>query len=362
MYLEIGTKNEASSFITLESAICGTAVASSKSINMSSKPDCIRFRMQNYIYSEYLITFRNNSNCTGAGIVLQAGQDVNISFDFASNFYLTPYTPSENLVSVCDKIKIMAPEDYNPEFYDWQYAIGSGNWINLTAFKGNNVLEVGINDLLNAPTHTQIHFRLRNCGGLPNTLTYVFTECSPKIHLIEPRNATCFYSKDGGFLVEFERTLTIDEKINFNLFKFTGIVDNVKQYQFLSDKFNQIYGNDKLYIWPDPLEKGEYYIKYQLVPIGENISSEVFIIDSPSSLQFEIVKADNPKCSDDLVGVDIEVTGGTGDYKFYVDGIEKTSPKPVKEIDGYYHIIGLVPTDINSIKVMDENNCIEKTL
>lgn len=90
------------------------------------------------------------------------------------------------------------------------------------------------------------------------------------------------------------------------------------------------------------------------------VSAKKFTYNEPAVLKFEIKKADNPICTNDPVELSIAVTGGTGYYKFYVDGVEKTSPKPVKEADGYYHVKGLVPTAVNSIKVMDENNCIEK--
>ncbi|WP_417940291.1 hypothetical protein [Flavobacterium sp. RS13.1] len=116
----------------------------------------------------------------------------------------------------------------------------------------------------------------------------------------------------------------------------------------------------------DKLENRYYVIEYQSQINGEVKGTLAigapFLYEDPTPVKFEIKKADNPICFGDLAEVSIAVTGGTGDYKFYVDGLEKTNPKPLKEADGYYHIRGLIPTAVNSIKVMDGNNCIEKTL
>ena len=122
------------------------------------------------------------------------------------------------------------------------------------------------------------------------------------------------------------------------------------------------------------LENGrEYEIIYQAqvnhpldasvkIPKGVMVSAKKFTYKVPTLLKFKIIKADNPSCTNDQAEVSIDVSGGTGDYNFYVDNVEKKNPTPIKEADGYYHIRGLIPTAENSIKVTDVHGCIEKTL
>lgn len=201
-----------------------------------------------------------------------------------------------------------------------------------------------------------------------NISIYDITTCSP--FLVTPPIVTdtrCNNEPSGSVTLKFQTELKENQKFLFNLFTFN---QNLLDFVFINNVFvnkSEIINNT--FTWND-LGEGNYIIKYQAQSTSDNsedlnsslVITDEFTVGSPLPLKFEIKKADNPICADNPVEVSIAVTGGTGDYKFYVDGVEKTNPKPVKEADGYYHIRGLIPTAMNSIKVTDQHGCIEKAL
>lgn len=110
------------------------------------------------------------------------------------------------------------------------------------------------------------------------------------------------------------------------------------------------------------LENRKYVIEYQSavngVPKGTLTMGEPFTYQNPDPIRFEIKEAINPSCNNDKVEIAINVTGGTGSYRFYVDGDLKTAVK--NDTNGYYYIKDLVPSANNIIKVTDTKDCIEK--
>ncbi|MBZ4043847.1 hypothetical protein [Flavobacterium hibisci] len=251
--------------------------------------------------------------------------------------------------------------------WNWQYRFDEEPWSDFpSAFQAKTSISFKLTDLANPDGKKKINIKTGYLPNFSDVITYDIIPCSPALEINPPLTSKtlCSNERTGSVTLKFKEKLNDDEQLFLNLFKNSStpiLIGNlfVPKSSIINNEFT----------WTG-FEKGNYIIKYQAQSISdnsENLNSSVvvtdeFIIESPTPLKFEIKKADNPICFGDLAEVSIAVTGGTGDYKFYVDGVEKTTPKPVKEADGYYHIRGLIPTAVNSIKVMDGNNCIEKTL
>ncbi|MEO7976512.1 hypothetical protein [Flavobacterium sp.] len=316
----------------------------------------------------------------------------NVSIGFPAN-----RNPATGTKTICanEQFGVFAyPEEFPVEIYNWQYSLDNKTtWRDVPEefHKANpnfTMFDLLGNNHLNYIGKT-IYFRMGYdntvfAGGIEFPLYY--SSCAPLVYNVEYLPPLCHGDNVRDVTVTFDRDLYPDEELHDFQLKAVNINTN------LPDSTPPIVY--PLFIEGDPKNglvtkldekspgvfsysmsnfsglnpNATYQIRYQAFENNKNkglaISDEELNIKytEPEPVIFEIVKADNPKCPDDLVEVAIAVSGGTGDYKFYVDGIEKINPKPVKEVDEYYHIRGLVPTDINSIKVVDENNCIEKTL
>lgn len=289
------------------------------------------------------------------------------------------------------------PGGFPDEAYHWQYSLNSTTWIDVPAFIGakktndskttsftmQELLGANHVNYINKPIYFRLGYDQNRAFTDPLTMTYL--ACAPLVNNIEYLAPLCFGDNVRNVTVTFDRDLYSGEELRYFQLKAVDPVTNFPDgtpsiiYPFFSEddpnnglitKFDE--KSSGVYTYSLLNFKGlnpnvTYQIQYQAfqngVTKGVSISPETenFKYIEPAPLKFEIKKADNPTCFDDPVEVSIEVTGGTGDYRFYVDGDEKTNPKPVKETDGYYHIRGLIPTAINNIKVMDENDCIEKT-
>lgn len=301
------------------------------------------------------------------------------------------------------------PDGFHKEVYHWQYSLDNKatwkdvpakkvNGLDITSVKTSNFT---IYDIL-GDDHVNhfgpIDFRIGYGGGSltpinyssyhndgpsrpfsTNTIRINYIPCAPVVTDVNYEGPKCNGDAIQKLEIYFDRPLDASKGESiYELYvrETTNNASPIKTTPMFSVG-NVTYPDDsKIYSYSNfsqfsGLENGrEYEVMYQAqmnhpfstekIPKGLMVSAKKFTYNEPAVLKFEIKKADNPICTNDPVELSIAVTGGTGYYKFYVDGVEKTSPKPVKEADGYYHVKGLVPTAVNSIKVMDENNCIEK--
>lgn len=354
LVLEIGVKEE-NTFTILESAKCGRAYPTNNTTYLQQKPNSIRFRDGNFVSDEYLINYRNNSNCKSVQeIKVRTNSDevVTISFDLVPYYSLTAITPTNQLVSACNKIIISSPDTYNLEFYNWQYNINSSGWTNLSNFYGKNTLEIGLSEIPNLAIGQTVHFRISTCTN-SNILSYSFTNCSPKIQELRKSDITCTYLNDGTMSILFDRKLENNEKLNFNLLKlFTS------GYSIIKDKNDQTYDSTTLlYNWPENLDAGTYKIKYQTTPTGDPVESAPFTINPTTPLTFKLQNPKNPSCFGAEDGsVDVLITSGIPKF-FEVDG-DNVIPDEVGP--NLYRINNLkAKPDGHKIKVTDANNCID---
>ncbi|MEO8238792.1 MAG: hypothetical protein ABI576_11840 [Flavobacterium sp.] len=280
--------------------------------------------------------------------------------------YINQLTAATSTIGICEGVNLASgyPHYYSIDDLNWNIAYNNIPFSFFTFipkdllgsnFRGNLKIKSTISSFFANPAVTM----------QSKIISYNVISCSPALEIDPPLTlkTVCNNESTGSVILKFKTTIGDNEQLFLNLFKNASppiLIDNlfVPKSSIINNEFT----------WTG-FEKGNYIIKYQVQSISDNseilnssvVITDEFIVESPMPLKFEIKKADNPKCANDPVEISIAVTGGTGNYKFYVDGVEKTNPKPVKETDGYYHINGLIPTAINNIKVMDTNNCIETT-
>ncbi|PXY46019.1 hypothetical protein [Flavobacterium hydrophilum] len=314
----------------------------------------------------------------------------NVSIGFPAN--RNPATGTKTLCAN-EQFGVFAyPEGFPPEIYNWQYSLDNkATWRDVPDefHKANpnfTIFDLLGNNHLNYIGKT-IYFRMGYnsmlfAGGIEFPLFY--SSCAPLVGNIEYLPPFCNGDNVRSVTVTFDRDLYPNEELHDFQLKAVNTSTNLPDstppivYPFftegdpnnglikkLDEKSPGIYSysmSDFKGLNPN----ATYQIRYQAfdnnINKGLGISIEELNIKykEPEPVIFEIVEADNPKCANDAVEVSIDVSGGTGSYLFYVDGTEQKNPKPVKEADGYYHIRGLIPTAVNSIKVTDENGCIEK--
>ena len=328
---------------------------------------------------------------------------------YMGNFYVQSFKPNVNIFlpanrnpangtkTICanEQFGVQAfPQGFPPEIYNWQYSLDNKNtWLDVPEEFHVYNPNFTISDLLGS-NHLNyigktIYFRMGyNSMVFAEGLTFplIYSACAPLVNDIEYLPPLCFGDNVRDVTVTFDRDLYSEEELRYFQLKAVNPATNLPDgtpsiiYPFFSEgdpnnglitKFDEkspgVYTYSLLNfrgLNPDATYQIQYQAFQNNASKGLSISPETenFKYTEPEPLKFQIVKADNPICADNFVEIAIDVSGGTGDYKFYVDGVEKTNPKPVKEADGYYHIRGLIPTASNNIKVMDKNNCIEKSL
>ena len=277
--------------------------------------------------------------------------------------------------------------------YHWQYSLDNEiTWtdvpnkiVNGVAINDTKVSNFTMYDILgddHINYFKDIYFRI-GYSGRPfsaNTIKINYSPCSPLVSNVDYVGPKCNGDGIQKLEVTFDRPLDASKGESIYQLYVKETANNtapIKTLPMFSVTDITYPDDSKIYSYSNmsqfsSLESGrEYEIIYQAqvnhpldaskkIPKGIMVSAKKFTYNEPAPLKFEIKKADNPLCTNETVEIAIDVKGGTENYKFYVDGILTTATK--NQTDGFYYIKGLTPTATNNIKVMDENNCIEKTL
>lgn len=282
--------------------------------------------------------------------------------------------------------------DFPAEVYHWQYSLDNkASWIDVPAYingiKTNDIATTrfSINELLPA-THDNyfnktIYFTLAY-GNVP-AIGILYSPCAPLVTKIDYSPPLCYGDNIPSVTVTFSRNLYAQEELRyFQLLAVdpaTNAPDGTPPLIFpfttegdpnngLIKKFDEKTTNVFTYSltnFKGLKDKSMYQIKYQAfqnnVTRGVSISPQLqnLTYKEYEPVKFTIVKAENPKCAGELTTVAINVTGGTKSYEFYIDGTKFNATK--NEADGLYYITGLNPAATNNIKVIDTNNCFEKS-
>lgn len=292
--------------------------------------------------------------------------------------------------------------DLNPDFQN-DNSIGCGNNINLNvnacgidshyAFEyqlwdSNNLVQdweeaipygyyeepsLGIQDLVGAEPGYSIKIRLRYSENNSNDnndysdiLTFVFDSCSPELLNLTSHQTTCPGANDGSFTMTLDRDLENGEALFVAAYKQN--INDPNLYDELSGNASTeehlIDNGDQTFTYPHELLEGNYKIKYQTYPIGEDIEdeswnsldfSDPFEILSPPEVTFTLQKLNDARCHGGSDGrIEIEASGGTGaDYQYRVNN----------EVDwhdfsnGDTHVLEGLAADHYEIEVRDGNEC-----
>ncbi|MCP2025942.1 hypothetical protein L1276_001082 [Flavobacterium sp. HSC-32F16] len=283
--------------------------------------------------------------------------------------------------------------DFPPEAYHWQYSLDNKvSWIDVPAYingiKTNDIAttKFSINELL--PTTHDNYFNqiiyLKLAYGNVTPIGILYSPCAPLVSKIEYSRPLCYGDNIPNVTVTFSRNLYTQEELRYFQLLAVDPITNTPNgtppvsFPFtiegdpnngLIKKFEEKTPNVFTYTltnFKGLTDKAMYQVKYQAfqnnVTRGVSISPKAqnFTYEEYEPVKFKIIKAENPKCAGELVGVSIEVTGGTKSYEFYVDGIKVNAVK--NQNDGFYYITGLNPAATNNIKVVDTNDCFEKNV
>ena len=303
---------------------------------------------------------KDDSDCTES-ITIPYNGDNFTSADFygciADSEIFGIYLPQPINSNICRSQTINLTGGWN-----WQYSYNGSTWTSFpNVYQAKRNIAFKITDLTGYDGKQKIYFRAGYLTQFTDFIIYDIAPCAPNlVGSPEKVKPSCYQENDGQVTFTFDRNLIDNEYFSLNL---TQVVNGnnlppINKYVSMDE-----FINNKITF--TGVGSGTYFLHYQTFQVGnstpfsDNYSDE-FTIEPVDPLTFKIKKADNPLCANETVEIAIDVKGGTENYKFYVDGILTTATK--NQTDGFYYIKGLIPTASNNIKVMDKNNCIEKSL
>lgn len=362
----------------------------------------------NYAYGQTLYSVDQGDNNIEFDDLITPGKSHQLIHTYMGNLFVQDFKPNVSLFlppnrdpangtkTICanEQFGVFAyPQGFPSQIYNWQYSLDNkGTWSDVPdEFHVYNptftIFDLLGSNHLNYIGKT-IYFRMGYnsmvfAGGIEFPLIY--SACTPLVNKVEYRlPPLCYGDNIRDITVTFDRNLNTGEELRYFQLKAVNPGTNAPDgtppiiYPFFSegDENNGLVTqldekSSGVYTYSLLNFKGlnpnsTYQIQYQAfqndINKGVSISPKTQNIKytEPEPISFNITNAVNPVCFGDTAEITIDVSGGTGDYKFYVDGIEQKNPEPIIETDGYYHIRGLITTATNSIKVTDTNDCIEK--
>lgn len=363
----------------------------------------------NNAYGQTLYSIDNGEQNIEFDDLINPGKNHQLITTYMGNFYVQNFKPNVSLFlppnrdpaggtkTICanEQFGVFAyPKGFPVEIYNWQYSLDNkSTWRNVPEQFHVSNPDFKISDILGS-NHLDyigktIYFRMGYnsmvfAGGKEFPLIY--SACAPIVNKLEYKlPPLCYGDNIRDITVTFDRKLKTGEELRFFQLKAVNPLTNLPDstppipYPFFSEgdprnglvtsfeeKSTGVYTYSLLNF--RGLNPGAtYQIRYQAF---ENNAGKGFSFSpqkdnikykEPDPVYFDISQAENPVCANQTVEVIIDVEGGTGSYKFFVDGVEQTDPEPEKEADGYFHLRGLNPEADNYIKVIDSNNCIEKS-
>ncbi|WP_264551408.1 hypothetical protein [Flavobacterium sp. N2038] len=260
--------------------------------------------------------------------------------------------------------------------YHWQYSLDDSTWTDLPANIINNTPNpvFSIQQLLGANHDSyfnkKIYFRIGYAyRPFSTSLALTYLPCAPVAVKTDYKAPQCTGDNIQGIDVYFEEKLRQNETLSLIYLKNT---DPKKTTPLFSNKVpitTLVYDTASgLYKYSfttlGKLEEGNNYnVEYQAsmnsVPSGTLKALDTFTYKDPIKVEFNISNQITPSCVGGNDGaIEIEVKGGTKDYKFYVDGTLTTAT--YNAVNDRYYINGLTAKTYD-IKVTDKFDCIDKT-
>ncbi|RIV51046.1 hypothetical protein D2V93_09345 [Flagellimonas taeanensis] len=258
----------------------------------------------------------------------------------------------------------------------WKYSVDNDySFKNFPAeFLHQFPLQATVGEILaNEPNINSIqHLRVKIFMDIPNSiipqissdiLSFTIEPSSPELLDLTPHQTTCPGANDGSFTMTLDRNLEDGEELVVSIYNVNNLNGESLDQE---DTTSLIDNGDTTYSfqWPNNLPEGNYVVKYQTHPTGEDIEDESwnsleysnpFQIQPPPEVTFTLQKLNDVRCHGGSDGrIEIEATGGTGtDYQYRVNN----------EVDwhdfsnGDTHVLEGLPAGNYEIGVRDGNEC-----
>ncbi|MFL1897483.1 hypothetical protein ACJRPK_17435, partial [Aquimarina sp. 2-A2] len=267
--------------------------------------------------------------------------DLALEAGFIQVFKLNDLPPPRINPYCVEETIILNPGNFRPSIKKVLYQIGKESEISewkvlfdfSSEYKSSAMVELSTLNLENA---INIKFQLDYGTVKSKTTTYSLIKCSPKLETIPPEtiSTSCFgpESKDGTFILDFDRPLDTGETISPELWKLEADNSWIQQEDslvYFPITKNQLDSNDK-YKWPYPLSSGTYRVKYQSFFDGQQVGSDSpfygFEITAPNPLTFSTTSSNAPCVNGQgtetkgSITITVPNQAGTPPYRYIIDG------------------------------------------
>jgi hypothetical protein len=339
-------------------------------------------------------------------------QSCSIGSGYAGNFYPLSFVPngitiqnrnSNNEVCSGEQLELDAISTtiFPNEVYHWQYSLNNKSyWTDVPAIKNNSSsAKFSINDFIGSNIDNYfnkvIYFRLgygQNKQFTP-PIGITFKACGPTVSSISFEGPKCNGDIIKSFAITFQDKLNSAIGENLASISVCDINDNSKIFMHVDGPILYPDGTKTYTYALDDLRRLEnghtYKIRYQAqIPDPKDPTKTIMrgVLESPQTLNFpykeyEALKFEPPVtktpplCHKGLAFIELKVSGGAGDYYYTLDNeIEKKFTNsttsviitdPITNINSEKRTgsetIPISSDTPHSIKLRDDNNCIDKT-
>ncbi|MBS7253182.1 SprB repeat-containing protein [Flavobacterium branchiicola] len=291
---------------------------------------------------------------------------------------------STNPTTICAGFQLglaAFPYGFPNEAYHWQFSLDNITWNDVpdqivgiptnntptTNFTIQQILGANHKDYLNKNIYFRLGYYQDRAFTTPLVLTYL--PCAPVAVKTEYKAPSCNGDNIQKIDVYFEEQLKQNETLSLIYLKNTDPTKTTPLFANTAPITSLVYDNiSGLYKYSFTSlgkleEANEYIVEYQAsmnsVPSGTLKALDTFTYTDPKKVEFKISDQILPSCFGGNDGtIEIEVKGGTKDYKFYVDGTLSTAI--YNAVNDKYYINGCKAKTYD-IKVTDKFDCIDKT-
>ncbi len=238
--------------------------------------------------------------------------------------------------------------------WNWKYSYDGISWNDFPSqYQAKRSISFKVKDLVGYKEQSKVYFKTGYNSNFTDFVVYDIFQCPPNLEglptVVKP---FCYDANNGKVTFTFDRDLILDERFLLNL---TQIVNGNNLPPIMKNVSMADFPNRQITF--TNLTSGTYFLRYQtfqnngLTPTSDNTSAP-FSINQPSPLRFTITPV-NPSCNGGNGEILINASDGTPPYYYSINNGTKTQfANGSKTIP--------VPNGVYSIKITDENNCIEK--
>ncbi len=274
--------------------------------------------------SETILKSNFNYGIIGAGVNMS-------NCNYVYNLYPLHIVGTDNVDPICPLTRLELTGGY-----DWEYLIGDKEdelleWKTYAEKTPRIFPNIGdiydkeginINELNVSSPKRKIHFRTGHIesGKYVTPITYTVTGCSPLFEEYYNHTKTsCSYNEDGKIGVKLSRNISANEQLIATLFM-KGDNGLILVSQYATQRLD---GTDKIltleelgegkvgFNWPEDIDAGTYYFKYQTLNINATpskpedvydpfwdslVTTDDFTIEKALNVSFEVKKINDESC------------------------------------------------------------------